>query len=1053
VVVGKQHMEPNVLDSLGFTDLSIKRRALIVGAGGYIGSRLHQHLHELQWSVIAIDRRKPSFANFSHVIEMPSFELTDAMIHSVDVVFYFGGCSGRHVCPQEKKVYIRENVDDIERLSRRMLSHQLLVFASTGALAEGSGDKPFSENDPLSPHLFDLYTESMMIREKTLRDLSSSSIKFPSMIGFRFGTVIGISPSQRLDLVHIALVCSAFSSSVLTLQHSESHRAVLYLDDLVRALQVVASNPNINQRFNVFNLQSFSGSIAYFANEVASQTGAFIDAQDLSPALDIIGFSLNTQKFSNTFNFKFLGSNEGIVRELVLHAAKVCVGRDLLYPAKPPPEPCVVCGNTHMVNVLDLGAQPLANDFRKTVMDFQKYPLALVRCPICTHTQLSYFVDRETLFSHYLYVSGTSRTLLDYFEWLAKRVIQDSNLDVSTIGSVLELACNDGSQLDKFKALGWRTFGVDPAANLAKLAIAKGHAVHVGFWGVDHFPKNGVPYPIASELTAIVAQNVLAHVLKPVDFLRACVDAMGLQTRLYIQTSQCRMLETGEFDTIYHEHVSFFTAHSFEYIAKKVGLRIINFEHTPIHGVSCLLTLVRSESAISSSSALVTALGKEVSLGLLSDFNFVLYRAKAYNMRKWLNVELEHLFAKGYAIAGFGAAAKGVVLLHFLRITNPKYEFSFVIDESPLKQGTFIPGTDIQIKPTISLLDIPIDQPVAIVIFAWNFLDEIASKIKSAFQGKSQRRILGFVPFPTARIVDLSVNGNLNILQQNPLSSRPVLSPMTISRRRVILISHFYNEEMLLPYFIQHHSPLFDEAVLIDYQSTDKSVEVIRRLAPSSWRVVPSRNVEFDAIEVDKEVMDYEKRFPGCWKIALTTTEFLVHPDLRGYLANLADFNSSLRFRSFIMVGNDTFPLRRFSSLIKQRTIFVVKDELSANGNTFYSRFLHHVDEGFEYNTGRHNINTPWIWSESGFISKFQWTPWPESKVRKSQIKVKMPKDADSYGYGWHHRKSEEQLEADHSQILESYILHDLSVASDSYTNVEVAATVDWYKSMMLRSF
>jgi nucleoside-diphosphate-sugar epimerase len=159
-----------------------------------------------------------------------------------------------------------------------MQSHQLLVFASTGALAEGSGDKPFSENDSLSPHLFDLYTESMMNREKTLRELSTSSIKSPIMAGFRFGTVIGVSPSQRLDLVHCALVCSAFTSGVLTLQHSESHRAVLYLDDLVRALHAVASMPPRTQRFNVFNLQSFSGSIAYFANEVASQTGALMSA-------------------------------------------------------------------------------------------------------------------------------------------------------------------------------------------------------------------------------------------------------------------------------------------------------------------------------------------------------------------------------------------------------------------------------------------------------------------------------------------------------------------------------------------------------------------------------------------------------------------------------------------------------------------------------------------------------------------------------------------------------------------------------------------------------
>jgi nucleoside-diphosphate-sugar epimerase len=949
-----------------------RKRALIVGAGGYIGSRLYDHLNNLRWDVLAIDRMKPSLVNFSHIIEMSASDLTEDMINSVDVVFYFGGCSGRHVCPQEKNVYFRENVKDIERLARRMQSRQLLVFASTGALAEGSGDKPFSEDESLSTHLFDLYTESMMLREKALRELSTSSASSPVMVGFRFGTVIGLSPSQRLDLVHIALVCSAFTTGVLSLQHSESHRAVLYLDDLVRALHTVASLPSRSQRFDVFNLQSFSGSIAFFANEVASQTGALIHAQDLSPSLDIIGFSLDTRKFSAAFGFTFLGTNNGLVAELIQHATNVCVGRDLLYPPKPQSEPCVVCGNTHMVQVLDLGAQPLANDFRKTLVDFPRYPLSLVRCPVCMHTQLSYFVDRGTLFRHYLYVSGTSRTLLEYFEWLANKVMLDSDSEKRRSGSVLELACNDGSQLDKFKALGWRTFGVDPAANLAESAILKGHAVHVGFWGVDHFPKNGIPYPLPSELTAIVAQNVFAHVLNPVDFLRACVTAMGVQTRLYIQTSQCRMLETGEFDTIYHEHVSFFTAHSFDYIARTVGLRIINFEHTPIHGVSCLLTLVREDSKIPSTTALSTALNKEVSLGLSSDFNFVLYRSKAYNMRKWLNMELERLSNRGYAIVGFGAAAKGVVLLHFLRVTNPKYNFLFVIDESPLKQGTYIPGTDVQIKSTVSLLDISQEQPVAIVIFAWNFLDEIVSKIRSAFNGKGPRRIIGLVPFPTARIVDLSLNSH-EVLLRNPFRALAVLPVMNINRKRVVLITHFFNDEFMLPYFIQHHSSLFDEAVLIDCHSTDGSVDIIRRSAPASWRIVRSRNKKFDPVLLNDEVRDHERTVYGSWKIALTTREFLVHPDLRGYLESVNDETLVLRFRSFLMAGNDAVPLKRFSSLVKQRSAYIVPSHNEQSGD----RLMHRFETSLEY-TQRDSafLNTaPLSWTESGYVSNFQFTP------------------------------------------------------------------------------
>jgi nucleoside-diphosphate-sugar epimerase len=1005
VVIIKLGRMDNECNLLYAANTSPRRRVGIVGAAGYIGSRLHARLREEgKWSVLAIDRQRPLLASFADVVELPAANLSDEELASLDTVVYLGGCSGRSpkYCRQEKAVYFRENVEDVERLARRMLPQQLLVFASTSGLAEGSGERLFSEDDPLATHLFDLHTESMMLRERVLRAYSEQhSTSAPQMIGLRIGSVMGVSPSQRLNGVHCAFVCSAFSQGVLHAQHSESHRAIISLSDLIRSLVAILSAPAISlslRRFELFNLQSFNGSIASFANEVAFQTGALIDAQDLSPALDIAGFSVNSSRFSAAFNFSFSTSNFEVVRELVDHAPQVCVGRDLLFPASPRSEPCVVCGNSHMVTVLDLGEQPLANDFRSSETESRicpRFPLALVRCPICKHTQLSYFVDRAQLFSHYLYVSSTSRTMAEYFGWLAKRVLRDSGLPADQPGTVLELACNDGSQLDKFKSLGWRTFGIDPAANLAKLATAKGHAVHVGFWGVDHFPKNGVPYLTAEETTAIVAQNVFAHVLNPVEFLRACAAAMGLRTRLYIQTSQCRMLETGEFDTLYHEHVSFFTAHSFDFIARRVGLRVVEFEHTPVHGTSCLLTLVRDESSTPSSAALQIALAREVSLGLASDFSFVLYRAKAHNLRSWLNTQLSQLVSRGAAIVGFGAAAKGVVLIHFLRSESPAYEFEFVVDESPLKRGTFVPGTPVPVRNTDALLRVPRERLLVIVVLAWNFLDEIIDKISAAFAGQGQRRILGVVPFPSARIIDLSVSSNpaAAVLLQNPLRAQNELAILAPQRRPTLLVSHFFNEAMLLPHWIQHHAPMFDKVVLIDYDSTDASRDIIRREAPSSWRVMQSQNPLMNPAEQDSLVMSIESTFPGHWRIALTMTEFFVHPALREHLASLESSTSSvLRFRSFEMVGSDSQPLTRFASLVKQRSAYIVSprqaNERSYDGISMNSRFMHRLDAGLPYQAGRHSIDLPdsqWTWAERGFIAKYRWTPWPK-EVNSSAV-------------------------------------------------------------------
>ena len=129
---------------------------------------------------------------------------------------------------------------------------------------------------------------------------------------------------------------------------------------------------------------------------------------------------------------------------------------------------------------------------------------------------------------------------------------------------------------------------MDPAKNLAELAAKKGHSVKSGFWPLREYPED---FPRGSSLTAITAQNVLAHVPDPVGFLKGCAEIMGVHTKLYVQTSQCNMQQLGEFDTVYHEHISFFTGHSFDKAAKLSGLQITEFATTPIHGTSCLVTL------------------------------------------------------------------------------------------------------------------------------------------------------------------------------------------------------------------------------------------------------------------------------------------------------------------------------------------------------------------------------------------------------------------------------------------------------------------------------
>jgi len=1089
------------------------KQVAIIGAAGYVGSALHAFLEARGVTVTGFDRDPRGLAH--RVVANASHAIPTKHLHVFDAVVYLGGLTGRVACDKHPDDVQHENIDDIVHLARRMRASQTLIFASTSAVAEGSADRPQRESDAIRFELLDRYSASLARREEALRRLaeghgsSGDRARLPQMVGLRFGTVVGTSPSQRLDLVHMAMVCNAFLRGRVRVTHAESHRAMLSMRDLERAIYRVIVAPHRAVRFDVFHLTSFNTHVSAVATAVAARTGATLEYVDNHPPDDIVGFSLDASKFSEAFDFTFKGSQDSVIDDLTKDLPTTCTGRELTHRTANDSMPCAVCKSDDILTVLDLGEQSLANDFSEdpaVAETRERYPLKLVKCRRCHHAQLSHLVPRERVFSNYNYQSGTSRTLAKYFEFIVDKVAEETGKRGAG-GTVLELACNDGTQLDKFAARGWKTHGVDPAANLVKLAQKKGHHAQVGFWGQEDV--GNLPPP--EELDAIVGQNVLAHVGHPVDFLSACARAMGPRTLLYVQTSQCEMFQTGQFDTVYHEHVSFFSAHSFKRAAELAGLEIVNFEITPIHGRSCLVTMKKisdsnalhagasagvdekdagstlaSAPPTGQSQALQTFLKAEHDEGMLGDWFYLQYRARAHALRDWIHRQLINLHGQGFDIVGYGAAAKGMVLLQFLQSlpgAKNAYEWQYVLDDAPMKQGTFCPGTRIPVKPTSALAAHPGSKPLVIVIFAWNFEEEILFNIREQLKG-SDRRVLAIVPFPQQRIINVMdgvhVSAASSDSETKASSTVPPAAPLLVNPMEpvswplrpqttcpVVAIMHFYNEEFLLPYWIRHHAPLFDKVVLIDYHSTDRSAEVIRKEAPSSWEVVRSRNQDFNAVECDREVVHYESMLPRCsWTIALTTTEFLVHPNLRGMLSDVSaspqnDATKVLRFPAFVMVGNDTIPLKRDAQLLEQRSVYSLDPLLNLNATTGvnegYSRFMHRSE--VEYTPGRHAINLPFEWAASGFIAKYQWTPWPEIVERKAQIKDRVPQVDIDLGQGLHHLAGREGVIENQKGVYASALKGDFRLRrvtaaqkkvqdSDSRpaSAQEKAASLNWYK-------
>ena len=281
--------------------------------------------------------------------------------------------------------------------------------------------------------------------------------------------------------------------------------------------------------------------------------------------------------------------------------------------------------------------------------------------------------------------------------------------------TVLDIACNDGTQLNSFKARGLTTYGIDPATNLHPISSANHDVV------CDYFTQDYVEHFKSKNLDIIVAQNVLAHNSSPLEFLQQCKEIMHDNTVLFIQTSQADMVKNNEFDTIYHEHISFFCANSMNELARRAGLHLVDITKTPIHGTSYLFVFTKTPRAVN----INHILEEERNAGLQTPATYIEYARRAERVVKDLKETITAYRAEGFVIAGYGAAAKGMTLLNFGNIL-----LDFIVDDNPLKQGRFTPGMHIPVV-SIDKLDQVADSNIAFVPLAWNFFDEIKTKIKT----------------------------------------------------------------------------------------------------------------------------------------------------------------------------------------------------------------------------------------------------------------------------------------------------------------------------------
>lgn len=406
-------------------------------------------------------------------------------------------------------------------------------------------------------------------------------------------------------------------------------------------------------------------------------------------------------------------------------------------------EACIVCGGRNVREFLDLGRMSLANKFlTREEMEAAPevtYPLVVGYCPDCHHVQLTDHVSPPAMFDHYLYISSMSDTLKEHLHDLAR--VMTGRLGLTGNDLVLDIGSNDGTLLQGFQTCGARTLGIDPAANLAELARQKGVETVTAFFGEESARQLVAAHGQAKLLTST---NSFPHIPNLQDFLRGVDIMMAPDGAMVIEAHYLRdLLEQNAFDTVYHEHVSFWALGPMKTLFERFGMEPVMVERLPLHHGQIRVTLRRKGVAQPDPSVAHT-LAEEKAIGLDRFETYQEFARNALALRDSLLGMINRLTAEGKRVVGYGAPAKSSTLITFLKLGPDN--ISYIADKSPLKQGRYTPGAHIPVVDPERLLA---DQPDYVLLLAWNFAEEIMAQ-----QAEYQRRGGKFIlPIPEVRVI------------------------------------------------------------------------------------------------------------------------------------------------------------------------------------------------------------------------------------------------------------------------------------------------------------
>jgi hypothetical protein len=405
---------------------------------------------------------------------------------------------------------------------------------------------------------------------------------------------------------------------------------------------------------------------------------------------------------------------------------------------------CRLCGSELNHSLVDLGMSPLCESFlaRHELDAMERYfPLHALLCSKCFLVQLKAYVDPDHIFTEYAYFSSYSSTWVAHAEAYCKQITKRLNLRSDSF--VVELASNDGYLLQHFLPLGIPALGIEPAANVAKVAMEKGINTHVDFFGQR----------LASELVTkyrradlIVGNNVLAQVPDLNDFVAGMVTLLEPEGVITLEFPHLQQLVSErQFDTIYHEHFSYFSLITIEYLAKRHALKIIDVEELSTHGGSLRVYLAHASSRAEASPKVANVLARERGIGYDDISTYMPFAEHVKATKRKLLSLLISLKDEGKRICGYGAPGKGNTLLNYCGIGIDILDFT--VDRNPYKHYRYTPGMHVPILP-VEAIDVA--KPDYILILPWNLKQEIVRQMHHVADWGAKF----IVPIPEAVVID-----------------------------------------------------------------------------------------------------------------------------------------------------------------------------------------------------------------------------------------------------------------------------------------------------------